>query len=152
MIMLNKKKIFLLLLILLSPFSGFSQSILGLWKTVDNGGVSKSIVKIYETESGTVEGKVYRILKESERDIKCTKCDGNKKGKPIEGLVILENMQKDGDQYKGGTITDPENGKTYDCKIWLDKDNLDILHVRGYIALFYRTQDWKRVNNDKFLK
>lgn len=152
MIMPCKKKIIFLILIIASPLSGFSQSVIGFWKTVDNEGVSKSVVKIYETEDGIVNGKVYRILKESERDIKCTMCDGDKKGKPIEGLVILENMQKDGNEYEGGTITDPENGKTYDCKIWLDKDNPDILHVRGYIAFFYRTQDWKRVDEDEFLK
>ncbi len=124
----------------------YAQDIFGLWKTVDDEGISKSIVRIYKTENDKVEGKVFRILKESERDRKCTKCEGDKKDKPIEGLVILEDMVKDGNEYKGGQITDPEKGKTYDCKIWLDEDNPDILHVRGYIAFFYRTQDWIRAD------
>jgi uncharacterized protein (DUF2147 family) len=141
-----KKLIYILLLNVLFN-SVHAQSVFGLWKTVDNEGVSKSIVKIYKSEDGLVEGKVYRILKESERDRKCTKCTGDKNGKPVEGLVILEDMQKDGDKYEGGEITDPEKGKTYDCKIWLDENNPDVLHVRGYIAFFYRTQDWIRVED-----
>ena len=40
-------------------------------------------------------------------------------------------------------ILDPENGKTYDCEIWLENDKLK---VRGYIAFFYRTQTWEKVN------
>jgi len=139
-----------LCLLLLIAQTSFSQSALGFWKTVDDEGISKSIVKIYKSEDGTVEGKVYKILKESERDRLCTACKGEMKNKPIEGLLILKDMKKGGDEYKGGEITDPENGKTYDCKMWLDEDNTDILHVRGYIAFLYRTQDWKRVDEGEF--
>jgi uncharacterized protein (DUF2147 family) len=148
--MLKAKLIKYALLFLIFSQTSYGQDIFGFWKTVDNDGISKSIVKIYKTAAGEVEGKVFRILKESERDRKCTKCEGEKKNQPIEGLVILEDMKKDGDTYKGGEITDPEKGKTYDCKIWLDKDNPDILHVRGYLAFFYKTQDWIRVEKNNF--
>jgi uncharacterized protein (DUF2147 family) len=126
------------------------QSVEGYWKTVDEDGISKSIVKIYKSDDGTVEGKVYKILKESERDRLCTACKGEMKNKQIEGLLILKDMKKDGDQYKGGEITNPENGKVYDCKIWVDEDNPDMLHVRGYISFFYRTQHWKRAEEGEF--
>jgi len=36
---------------------------------------------------------------------------------------------------------DPETGKVYDCKIWLENGQLK---VRGYVAFFYRTQTWLR--------
>lgn len=127
-----------------------AQNVEGYWKTVDENGIAKSIVKVYETEQNKIEGKIYRIIKNSERDKLCTACKGNMKNKPIEGLVIMEGLSFDDDKYNGGTITDPQNGKTYDCKIWVDEENKNILHVRGYVSLFYRTQDWKRVEVEQF--
>ncbi|WP_343764766.1 DUF2147 domain-containing protein [Gangjinia marincola] len=124
-----------------------SQEVTGSWKTIDDeSGVAKSIVEIYE-DDGKLYGKVVRILKESERDRICTLCKGQDKNQPIEGLVILKDLEYDqgDDEFEDGTVTDPENGKVYDVKIWLDEDNPDLLNVRGYIAFFYRTQQWKRV-------
>lgn len=66
---------------------------------------------------------------------------------PIIGLQVLQNFEKDGDnKYTGGTIYDPENGKTYKCKMTLvDEDHLD---VRGYIGIpaLGRTENWTRTN------
>lgn len=62
-------------------------------------------------------------------------------------MVILKNLTKDGDEYIGGKITDPENGKTYDAKIWVEEDKPNTLMVRGYVAFFYRTQEWKRIED-----
>ena len=59
--------------------------------------------------------------------------------KPIVGLEIIRDMKKDGDEYAGGDILDPENGKVYRCKIWVENGKL---MVRGYIAFLYRTQTW----------
>ena len=53
-------------------------------------------------------------------------------------------MEKDGDQYNEGTICDPKTGKIYDCKLWLE-DDPNKLFVRGYVAFFFRTQEWIRV-------
>jgi len=124
-----------------------SQEFEGYWKTVDNNGVAKSIVKIYKTENGDIEGRVHRILKASERQRLCTKCEGDKKNKPIEGLVIIEDLKPNGYECVDGKITDPQNGKTYTCKIWIEKGQEDILNLRGYWAFFYRTQQWERVKN-----
>ena len=54
-------------------------------------------------------------------------------------------MQWDDDRYEDGTIFDPEKGKTYNAKLWIDEDNRDVLKVRGYIAFLFRTQEWQRV-------
>jgi uncharacterized protein (DUF2147 family) len=43
--------------------------------------------------------------------------------------------------WSGGTILDPESGKVYDCKLWLENGRL---MVRGYVAFFFRTQEWIR--------
>lgn len=140
-------KIILLSISLLSVNLILAQDISGDWKTVDDdSGVEKSIVEIYKEED-QVFGKVKKILKEDERDIRCSKCEGEQKDQKIEGMVILESLTKDGEEYTDGRITDPENGKTYDAKIWLNDEDPNILMVRGYVSLFYRTQEWKRVED-----
>jgi uncharacterized protein (DUF2147 family) len=54
-------------------------------------------------------------------------------------------MRKDGDEYAGGNILDPDTGKIYRCKMALSADNRRLL-VRGFIGLsvFGRTQTWVR--------
>jgi len=53
-------------------------------------------------------------------------------------------VQKDGDEFNGGTILDPENGKTYKCYLELLSKNK--LKVRGFLgfSVFGRTQYWIR--------
>lgn len=124
----------------------YSQEVLGEWKTIDdNTGVAKSIVELYE-ENGEIFGRIKRILKEEKRNLRCTECKGDEKNQKVEGMVILKHLKEDGDEYSGGTITDPENGKSYDAKVWLSGDDPNTLKVRGYIAFLYRTQEWKRLN------
>ncbi|HLV61963.1 DUF2147 domain-containing protein [Galbibacter sp.] len=122
-----------------------AQSVTGLWKTIDDDtGAEKSIVEIYK-QDGRIYGKVKEILNKDRTDVVCDRCEGERRGQPVQGMVIIEDMEKDGDKYSGGTILDPENGKQYKCKLWVDEDNPNILNVRGYIAFLYRTQYWKRV-------
>lgn len=123
-----------------------AQSVLGKWRTVDDStGESKAIIKIYE-EDGKVFGKIVRLFKATERNRVCTECEGDKKNMPFEGFVIIEGLEKVDNEYEGGVITDPENGKTYECKIWLDEDNPNLLNVRGYVSILYRTQTWERLD------
>ena len=51
----------------------------------------------------------------------------------------------DGKEYKGGTIYDTANGKTYNCSM---KQEGNVLKVRGSLdkkGLFGRTMDWFKV-------
>ena len=60
-------------------------------------------------------------------------------------MVIIKNLKKDGAEYAGGKITDPESGNVYKSYIkLLGKDKLE---VRGYIgiAIIGRSQTWIRV-------
>ncbi|WP_315856578.1 DUF2147 domain-containing protein [Rhizobium leguminosarum] len=61
------------------------------------------------------------------------------------GLVILSGLKKDGDEYTGGKILDPDNGKVYSSKIYL-ADEGKKLNVRGFIgvSLLGRSQVWER--------
>ncbi|WP_378187754.1 DUF2147 domain-containing protein [Aquimarina sp. W85] len=120
-------------------------SIIGKWRTIDDqSGQARSIVEIYK-KGDQLYGKIDRVLKESDRSKTCIYCSGSDYNKPIEGLEIIKGMKKDGSTYEDGTITDPENGKTYRCKLWIDEEDPTILNVRGYIAFFYRTQQWQRL-------
>ncbi len=142
-----KKTAFVCLtLLFLSLHVSFAQSIIGKWKTIDDEtGEAKSIVEIYE-ESGKIYGKVVEILNPAKRDGVCEKCGDHRKDKPVLGMEIINGLEKDADEYKGGKILDPEKGKEYKCKLWLDTDDKNKLYVRGYIAFLYRTQNWYRVN------
>lgn len=125
--------------------SASAQDIFGKWKTIDDEtGEAKSIVKIYE-ENGEVFGKIIDIINPERKNAICNKCEGEDKNKPINGFVLIRNMQKDGRYYEGGTIFDPQKGKKYKCRLGLDEDNKDLLQVRGYIAFFYATQYWERI-------
>ncbi len=120
-------------------------TIFGKWKTIDDEtGEAKSTVEIYK-KGDAVYGKVVAITDVTRQDEVCNKCEGNEKNTPVIGLDIIKNLKEDDGEYKGGTIFDPEKGKKYTAKIWLDEEDASILHVRGYIAFFYRTQDWIRI-------
>ncbi|MDH3984403.1 MAG: DUF2147 domain-containing protein, partial [Gammaproteobacteria bacterium] len=57
----------------------------------------------------------------------------------------IQNFRYDGNgEWSGGSIYDPNSGKTYRCKLRLVDP--DTLKVRGFIgiALIGRTETWKR--------
>ena len=139
-------KLFLLGIFILVSCKVNSQSILGEWKTIDDiSGNPKSILEVYET-GGRIYGKVQRILEKGKENAKCIKCEGDLKNKPVVGMLIINGLKnKSKNEYSGGEILDPENGRKYRCKIWLNPKNPNELKVRGYIAFFYRTQTWMRV-------
>lgn len=120
--------------------------ITGNWRTIDDeSGKAKSIVQISLSEEGQLEGKVIEIL-HSERGLNpiCEKCPGDKKGKPVKGLVILWGMQKQAPgEWAGGRILDPRKGKVYKAKLRLREDGK--LEVRGFIGFSFlgRTQVWE---------
>lgn len=135
---------FITILVLFFQIS-FSQTVIGRWKTVDDEtGKEKGVVEIYE-KNGKIYGKIVEILEAEHRHKKCILCEGEDKNKPILGLTFIKGLKKDGEEYNGGKILDPKNGKLYKCYITLV--NNDKLKVRGYVgvSLFGRTQYWYRV-------
>ena len=147
MIKIFKLKNSLVLFLLIFFQFAFGQSVLGKWKTIDDEtGKEKGIVVVYEKD-GKIYGKISEILEEEHRNKKCTLCEGFDKDKPILGLTFIKGLTKDGNEYNGGKILDPKDGKLYKCYITLE--NNDKLKVRGYIgvSLFGRTQYWYRVKS-----
>lgn len=124
----------------------FAQTVFGKWKTIDDrDGVEKAIIEIYK-DDGLLHAKVVKILQEGKKNAVCTKCEGERKNKPILGMKIMEDFEekKDG-VYKGDKLFDPEQAMTFRGRVWLDEDNANRLKVRGYLAFLYRTQTWHRV-------
>jgi uncharacterized protein (DUF2147 family) len=123
--------------------SGKGQNIVGKWQTLDDEtGQPKSVVEISE-RSGKFYGKVVYLFPDAseDQDPICEKCPAgdDRHKKKIIGMEILRNLVKDEDEYSEGTIIDPNNGKIYRCKIWLEGKNLKL---RGYLGPFFRTQTW----------
>lgn len=144
-----RNHIFCVGMLLFSISFGYAQSIVGQWKTVDDEtGKTKSIVELYN-QNGEIYGKVIKLLLPEDKGKLCEKCTGKDHNQPIEGLVIVKGLSKDKDdnEYEGGTIFDPKKGKEYKCKMWLENDSPNTLNVRGYIAFFYRTQQWYRMTD-----
>lgn len=140
-----KKIIFTFLMTAFMGVLSMSAQVTGKWKTFDDEtGEAKSIVHVYE-EGGKIYGKVVEILNPAKKDKKCQDCKGADKDKPIQGLVIIKGLSKDGDSYSDGDILDPNKGKLYSCTVKLD--GKDKLKVRGYmgVSLLGRTQYWTRV-------
>ncbi|MDA9358847.1 DUF2147 domain-containing protein [Flavobacteriaceae bacterium] len=118
----------------------------GNWVTIDDEtGVEKSIIKLY-IENDTLYGRIETLLLEEDQDQLCTNCTGSELNQPIEGLIILKGLTRDGEQWTGGTILDPANGKEYQCTLTLEGDSE--LNVRGFIGFSFigRTQRWKRMD------
>ena len=119
-----------------------ADNLVGTWQTIDEKtGKVVSDVQLYD-QGGKIYGKIVKLTEPNDAQGKpktCTKCQGADKDKPIVGLVILKDLSASGDRYKGGTITDPEDGKIYKSEVWTEDGKLK---VRGYLGMFYRTQTW----------
>jgi uncharacterized protein (DUF2147 family) len=118
----------------------------GRWKTVDDRtGQPRGVVRIYE-ENGAFFGKVESGLKAEDAGEHCDLCTDDRKGKPVIGMIVMRSMKKQGDEYGGGDILDPDTGKVYHCKLQLLDQGTRLL-VRGYMIapILGRTQTWTRV-------
>ena len=119
--------------------------ILGIWVS----GTEKAHIEIYNQKDRFM-GKII-WLKTPLNELGKPKTDRKNpeaalRDRPMIGMTLLNNFEYEGEkEYGGGTIYDPESGKTYRCEMKL-KSN-DILNVRGYIgiSLIGRTEVWKRV-------
>jgi uncharacterized protein (DUF2147 family) len=135
----------LVVVLLWPPGAHASDDAAGYWTTVDDDGkTATSVVHIY-AKGGKLHGKIVELINPREKDPKCSACDGARRNQPIVGMEILWGLEKDGDEWSGGRILDPKNGKEYKCYIEVI-DAGKRLKVRGYIgiALLGRTQYWRK--------
>lgn len=119
----------------------------GLWKNIDDvTGKPKALIRISENK-GELEGRIEQLFRPAGEDQnpKCVKCEGVLKDQPIVGMVFMSGLKKSGDEYNGGEILDPDNGKVYKSKLTL-VDGGKKVNVRGYIGIpmLGRSQVWVR--------
>lgn len=110
-------------------------SIEGTWKTFDEkDGTPKAHIQITKV-GNTYQGKVVGV------EPTCKICQQ----KNLKDKVVLKGLKQDSDnEYSGGSITDPQSGKTYKAKATVKGGSLE---VRGFVgvSLLGRTQVWKRM-------
>lgn len=136
-----------LLAVALSPAFANDVSPVGLWQNIDDEtGKPKALIRITEN-NGVLQGQIEKLFRAPNEDQnpKCDKCSDARKDKPVVGMVILTGLKKDGSEYSGGEILDPNNGKVYKSKLELT-DGGKKLKMRGYIGMpmLGRTQTWVR--------
>lgn len=124
-----------------------ADSPVGLWKTFDDKtGKERAIVRIYE-ENGKLFGRIEQSFTPGSEHRVCVPCADERKNQPIIGLLIIRNIKRDGNEYSGGDILDPESGSVYRCKMHLEENGARLI-LRGYIgfSLLGRSQTWQRQN------
>ena len=141
------KRILGALVLAFTAGAAFAQaSPVGLWKTIDDETKQeKSLVRISES-AGVLSGRIEKIVDPAKQDSVCDKCEDARKGQKVLGMTIVEGVKKNADEpyWDGGTILDPNNGKTYKLRM-TPKDGGKTLEVRGFIGFFFRNQQWIRV-------
>ena len=121
----------------------------GLWKSIDDDGkTEKSLVRITNT-GGVYSGKVEKISDPAKAAEVCSKCDDERKDKPIVGMTIIWEVRQNAEEpglFDGGQILDPSKGSSYKLRLKPIEGGKK-LEVRGYIGspMFGRTQTWVRV-------
>lgn len=139
------KKLFLICFLSLFYFFSNAQS-----KASDFAGkylvpAKDAAIQIYES-SGKYYGKI--ILNKDPAKLDVNNPKKEKQSRKILGMNIMSDFTFDGENtMENGTIYDPKNGKTYDCKI--SRDEKGNLNVRGFIgiSLLGRTETWERLKD-----
>lgn len=119
----------------------------GLWKTIDDAsGKPTALIRITE-QQGELQGKIEKLFRAPNEDQnpKCVQCTDARKDQPIVGMTIVSGLKKTGDEYTGGEILDPKNGKVYKSKLTVREGGKKV-EVRGFIGMpmFGRSQVWLR--------
>jgi len=117
--------------------------ILGEWYTDGD----ESVVEIYKCDDaycGKIVWLKEPLTEKGEKKTDQNNTDESLRDREIIGLNIVEGFKYDGDnEWKGGTIYDPNKGKAYSCKAELKGEKLKIRGFIGFSA-FGRTTVWRR--------
>ena len=131
-------------------WDGDPDKVLGRWHTPED----KSIIEIFKCDDRYC-GKIVDLKEKVYPDddgrgmagtpkVDRDNPDEKLRKRPIIGLELMSGFSFNGSSWTGGTIYDPESGKTYKCKMRIREDGA--LVVRGYvgISLIGRTSVWQR--------
>lgn len=116
--------------------------IIGKWHTPNKDGIIQITQQDNKNYSGTIIGGKGDPKRKDNLNP-----DTALKERLLVGTTILQNLHYAGQgKWHEGTIYDPNNGKTYSCRVEL-KDS-QTLQIRGFIgvSLFGRTDTWTRIS------
>lgn len=124
----------------------------GRWRTIDDRtGEPRSVVEIVRESDGTYSGYIRELSDASRRNAVCEVCPSDwGQNQPIVGLQIIRGVRADGNNFTGGQILNPEEGRIYNVR-FNTAQNGQRLEVRGFMRVplmgsaVGRTQTWHRV-------
>jgi uncharacterized protein (DUF2147 family) len=128
-----------------TPKQGNPDAIVGSWKNGEGTG----IIQIYKN-GDKYQGKITWLKEPNDPKTGKPKTDINHPDeknhtRAVLGLINMWGFKySSSNEWDGGKIYDPKNGKTYSCKIAMESNN--VIKVRGYIgiSLIGRTDTWTR--------
>jgi uncharacterized protein (DUF2147 family) len=145
-----KNKLLLISLFLFATLQLRAQAdrVIGHWLTEKKS----SQVEIYKAPSGKYEGKLV-WLKDPNDENGRPKTDKDNptaslRSRPLKGVLLLKDFTYNASskEWTGGTIYDPESGKTYDAFMWFGNDN-NTLNIKGFVMgmrFMGRSTTWTR--------
>lgn len=127
-------------------------AVVGVWTTPND----KSRVRIYRGQNGTYYGKIIWLKQPTyapdyknkalagKPKVDVHNPDKSLRSRPVLGMDVLSGFKysPSNHDWRNGKCYDPEEGKTYTCRMWFK--NSDTLMVRGYVWIFHKTQKWHR--------
>ena len=125
--------------LLLTPVLADDQGPIGRWGTIDSKTHAVGSIIEITSSNGTLQGKIVKLIQLPGQDpsaipTTCTQCTGALKGQSLNGMLVLWNLKRDGDEWNGGTILDTSSGNTYSAKLHLTDGDKKML-VRAYLGV-----------------
>lgn len=125
----------------------------GFWNVYDDDEKKPDAVFFFYEKDGLWEGRIVKEFHgpdDPPEDPLCRHCPGDKKDKPMLGLVIVWGMKPHGEaKFESGHILDPRNGTVWNAQLEVTPDNQKLL-VRGYVMtpMLGQTRTWRRAPDD----
>lgn len=146
------KRFIILITLLFSTTALFCQEdISGLWESHDGAGNRTGEIKLYMKDGllyGTITKAYHPKTGEEISDMICEGCRDKYNGQNIIGMTVVCGLEYDCNKeaYCGHSACfAPEKNMIANCKIWLDKEDHDIIYLRGYLGILFETQKWYRL-------
>jgi uncharacterized protein (DUF2147 family) len=123
-------------------------SIVGQWQQDDDDTHAPDAVIEIREAAGVYTGTIVKLFPAPDRPTapRCTACGGARKNQPIVGLTVIEDVRRSGAAYDGGSILDPDSGKSYSVMLKPAADGRT-LEVTGYVGLpaLGERRVWRRI-------
>ncbi len=104
-------------------------------------------VKIYKAKNNKYYGKIVWLKEPLHPTTKQPVVDANNPDEELQdqeilGMLTVKDLVYKRGKWEGGTIYQPQSGRTYKCKAWLEDGKLN---MRGYWGMLYGTSVWTKV-------